>query len=158
MEQPLVVQIGDIGHLEGLIKLATSFRDELGRSGPSDADFKASIKALLLDDDTEFIVALGEAGDCVGFIQQRNRYSMWVSGLEACIEDLYVVPENRHRGVGSRLVEYAVTRAQAKNCGSISLDTNELNQAAILLYTRLGFSSESSRFPGGKQLWFERPL
>jgi len=138
--------------------LATSFRDELGRSEPSDADFKASIKVLLLDGDTEFIVALDEAGDCAGFIQQRYRYSMWASGREACIEDLYVAPESRHRSVGSRLVEYAVARAQAKNCLSIALNTNELNEPAIYLYTRLGFSSESSRFPGGQQLWFERPL
>ena len=158
MEKQFVIQIGDIDHLEGLIKLATSFRDELGRSEPSDADFKASIKALLLDGDTEFIVALDEAGDCVGFIQQRYRYSMWASGREACIEDLYVAPESRRRSVGSRLVEYAVASAQAKNCRSIALDTNELNEPAIYLYKRLGFSSASSRFPGGQQLWFERPL
>ena len=158
MEKPLVIQIGDIGHLEGLIKMATSFRDELGRSKPLEEDFRENIGILLVDGDAEFFVALGDAGDWVGFIQQRYRYSMWVSGLEACIEDLYVVPESRRRSVGSKLVEYAVARAQAKSCRSTSVDTNELNEPAILLYTRLGFSSESSPFPGGKQLWFERPL
>ena len=158
MGKPPVIQMGDLGHLEGLIRLATSFRDELGRSEPSEEGFRENIGTLLVDGDAEFFVALGDAGDCVGFIQQRYRYSMWVSGLEACIEDLYVVPESRRRSVGSKLVEYAVARAHAKNCHSIVLDTNELNEPAILLYTRLGFSSESSRFPGGKQLWFARPL
>ena len=158
MEKQFVIQIGDIGHLEGLIKLASSFRDELGRSKPSEEELRVNLGTLLADGDAEFFVALGDSGDAVGFIQQRYRYSMWVSGLEACIEDLYVVPESRHRSVGSKLVEYAVARAQAKNCRSIALDTNELNEPAILLYTRLGFSSESSRYSGGRQLWFERPL
>ena len=158
MEKQFVIQFGDIGHLEGLIRLATLFRDELERTKPSEEELRDSIRALLVDGGAEFFVALGDAGDCEGFIQQRYRYSMWVSGLEACIEDLYVVPASRGWGVASRLVEYAIARAQAKNCRSIALDTNELNEPAILLYTRLGFSCESSRFTGGKQLWFERPL
>jgi len=104
-----------------------------------------------VDGGAEFFVALDDAGDFVGFIQQRYRYSIWSSGLEACIEDLYVAPESRRRRVGSKLVEYAVNHAQAKNCRSIAVDTNELNEPAILLYSRRGFSSGSSRFPGGKQ-------
>lgn len=158
MEKQFIIQIGEIGHLEGLLKLASDFRDELGLSQPSEEELRDSIRALLVDGGAEFFVALDDAGDCAGFIQQRYRYSMWVSRQEACIEDLYVVPASRRRSAGSKLVGYAVARAQAKNCRSISLDTNELNEPAILLYTRMGFSSESSRFPGGKQLWFERPL
>ncbi len=85
MGKPPVIQLGDLGHLSGLIKLATLFRDELGRSKPSEEDLRESIRTLLLDGGAEFLVALDAAGDCVGFIQQRYRYSMWVSGLEACI-------------------------------------------------------------------------
>ncbi len=158
MGKPLVIRMGDLGHLEGLVKSATSFRDELGRSKPSEEELRKSIRALLVDGGAEFFVALDDAGDFVGFIQQRYRYSIWVSGLEACIEDLYVMPKSRRRRVGSMLVEYAVARAQTKNCRSIAVDTNELNEPAILLDMGLSFSSGSSRFPGGKQLWFERPL
>ncbi len=158
MGKTLVIQLGDLGHLDGLTKLATLFRDELGRSKPSEEELRVSIRTLLVDGGAEFLVALDAAGDCLGFIQQRYRYSMWISGLEACIEDLYVASESRRRNIGSKLVEYAVARAQAKNCRSIALDTNELNEPAISLYTRLGFSSASNRFPGGKQLWYERPL
>ena len=120
MENPLVIQIGDRGHLESLTKMATSFRDELSRSKPSEEEFRENIGILLVDGDAEFFVALGDAGDCVGFIQQRYRYSICVSGLEACIEDLYLAAEHRRRSVGSKLVEYAVARAQAKSCRSIS--------------------------------------
>ncbi len=111
MGKPPFIQIGGIGHLEDLIKLATSFRDELRRTEPSEEEMRESIRTLLMDGDAEFFVALDDAGDSVGFIQQRYRYSMWVSGQEACIEDLYVASESRRRNIGSILVEFAVARA-----------------------------------------------
>ena len=158
MELQPVIRTATADDVSRLLKLATGFRADLGRSRPSDGELRESIRALLADGAAEFFVALGDNGDGLEFIQQRYRYSMWVSGLEACIEDLFVSPESRHNDIGFRLVEYAVARAQGKGCHSITVDTNELNEPAILLYRRLGFSCESSRFADGKQLWFERSL
>ncbi len=152
------IRVAEIGHLESLVRLVAGFRDELGRSGPSDGKLREEVRGLLERGEAEFFVALENDGACVGYIQQRYRYSIWVSGLEACIEDLFITPDVRQTGVGSRLVEYALARARAKGCRAATLDTNELNEPAIRLYRRLGFSCGSSRFPGGKQLWFERSL
>lgn len=144
--------------LDRLQKLSIEFRTELGRTVPSDQDLRGDIRDLLSADDAEFFVAQSDDGNGVGFIQQRYRYSMWVSGLEACLEDLFVTSSCRRQGLARSLVEFAVARGQSKGCQSMVVDTNERNEAAVRLYTQLGFSSRSTGWPGGKQLWLRKEL
>ena len=81
--------------------------------------------------DAEFLVALAEDGAGAGFVQMRYRYSMWLSACEACLEDLFVVPSYRRRGLGRSLVESALERAAEKGCASVVVDTNEQNTPAL---------------------------
>ena len=78
--------------------------------------------------------------------------------LEAELEDVFVVREARRRGVGPRLVAFAITRATAKGGRSLGLSTNERNTEAISLYQRFGFVAESARWQGGRFLWLQRTL
>jgi GNAT superfamily N-acetyltransferase len=82
---------------------------------------------------------------------------MWVSGLEATLEDLVVDPAMRGRGVGGRLVRFALDRAAEKGCVTACLDTNEHNAASTRIYTELGFSAHSKRW-GGSQVFYRVAL
>ena len=113
---------------------------------------------MLINGDAEFFIAFDDTSMAVGYIQQRYRYSLWLSGLEATIEDLYVSPDWRRQGAGTQLVEFAIERARAKGCMAIKLDTNESNRSAIDLYVKLGFSSGSSRYSNSRQLLLEKSL
>ena len=152
------IEIASTDHLDLLTGLAAGFRDHLGRSKPTNVQLAESIGALLADDGTEFLVAIDENGRGVGFAQLRYRYSMWLSATEACLEDLFVAPASRGRGLGTRIVERALERAMEKGCASVVVDTNERNLPAVKLYTGLGFSSSSTRWNMGRQLWFRRRL
>jgi len=147
-----------LSDVDGLLSLVAGFREVLGRGDPKDETLIASLKKLLASDDTEFFLAVDEASGCLGYIQQRYRHSIWLSGLEATLEDLYVSPDRRTMGIGTRLVQFAVKRARENGCKAIKLDTNESNRAAISLYRRLGFSSGNSRFSSSRQLLFEKSL
>ena len=152
------IQMASTGHLDLLTGLAVGLRDHLGRSKPTNAELAESIGALLSDEGAEYLVAIDENGRGSGFAQLRYRYSMWLSAPEACLEDLYVVPARRVCGLGTRLVERALERAAEKGCVSVVVDTNERNLPAVRLYTRLGFSSSSTRWDMGRQLWFRKRL
>jgi ribosomal protein S18 acetylase RimI-like enzyme len=78
--------------------------------------------------------------------------------LEAELEDVFVVREARRRGVGQRLVAFAIARATAKGCRSLGLSTNERNTEAVRLYQRRGFVAESARWQDGRHLWLQRTL
>ena len=158
MSNSLEITIALPEHLELLTGLAVGFRDQLGRSSPTSAELATSIRSLIEDGDAEFLLAVAEDGAGLGFAQLRFRYSMWLSACEACLEDLFVVPSHRHRGLGTSLVERALERAGERGCASVVVDTNEQNIPAIRLYSQLGFSCSSNRYDAGRQLWFRRKI
>jgi ribosomal protein S18 acetylase RimI-like enzyme len=154
----LTVRMASEVDLESLVRLAAAFRDHLGRSTPSEAEFRTSIATLLQDAGTEFFLACDGQGAVLGYVQARYRYSAWTSALEAELEDVFVVPEARRCGVGLRLVQFAIAHAIERGCRSLGLHTNERNEGAVALYRRLGFRSERPRWQGGRQLWLNKSL
>ena len=141
-----------------LAQLAIAFRDYLGQSQPSDADFKNSIAILLKDPDTDFLVARGTDGSPLGYAQLRYRYSAWIPGLGAEIEDLFVLPSARRQGIGLELANAVSERAKQRACRVVGLNTNERNEAALGLYQRLGFTAERAAWNGSRQLWLEKKI
>jgi ribosomal protein S18 acetylase RimI-like enzyme len=159
MEKTVEVRLASATDLEALVSLATAFRDHVGLSAPSAADFRTAIARLLQDRDTEFFVAWSACGGGgLGYVQSRYRYSAWTMALEAEIEDVFVRQTARRRGVGKQLVACAMARATAKGCHTIGLNTNERNTGAVALYQQLGFSAARARWHGGRQLWLTKVL
>jgi GNAT superfamily N-acetyltransferase len=143
--------------LDNLANLIANFRDHLGLKFPHQAEIVSSLNKLLVKDNVEFLIAY--TGDIsVAYTQIRYYYSLWSTGIEAQIEDLFVLPGARGRGLGSRLVQSVICCARGRGCRLIVLNTNELNTEALRLYTKIGFTSERSRWQDGRQLWLEMPL
>ena len=152
------IRQADPSDLDALQSLVCGFREVLGRRLPDDDTLRESLEELLMSRDTEFFIALGDTSMAVGYIQQRYRYSLWLSGLEATLEDLYVSSDSRRLGVGTQLVQFAIESAREKGCKVIKVDTNESNRSAMDLYFKLGFTSGSSRYSNSRQLLLERSL
>ncbi|QND51014.1 GNAT family N-acetyltransferase [Phyllobacterium sp. 628] len=121
-----------------IVAMAILFRNHLERDAPSDVQFGNSIRKLLTSQDAEFCIATYDEKP-VGYVLQRFRYSMWASGLEATIEDLFVDPKSRKLGIGKSLIGFALSRAQKAGCVGVCLDTNEFNIASTKIYTGFGF-------------------
>ena len=71
---------------------------------------------------------------------------------------MFVVREARQQGVGLKLMELATTRAIARGCRSMGLNTNERHTGALALYRKCGFVAKRVRWDGGRQLWLVRSL
>jgi GNAT superfamily N-acetyltransferase len=125
-------------------RLLTEFRDWIGAAGPDDASFAASVRRLMDDPATEYLLA-GAGPDAV--CQVRYRHSVWSGADDCCIEDVFVRESARGQGLGRALVEAALERARARGCRRAELDTHAGNAAALALYRSLGFTS---RRPGGE--------
>jgi GNAT superfamily N-acetyltransferase len=120
MRTDVTIRIATKADLDALVQLAVDFRDHVEQSTPSAAEFRASIALLLGEASTEFFLATTPTGAAVGYVQCRYRYSAWRLALEAELEDVFVVCEVRRRGVGQRLVAFAIARAIAKGCRSLA--------------------------------------
>ena len=78
-------------------------------------------------------------GDSGGFVLVR------AAGGEAEILTLAVAPAARRRGIGSALISAACRQAQEMGADTMFLEVSRSNEAAITLYTRLGFREVGRR-------------
>jgi GNAT superfamily N-acetyltransferase len=60
-------------------------------------------------------------------------------GKSAWLDELYVLPEKRGRGIGTALVEEVIARCRASGCAAIDLEVDQEHQDAERLYSRHGF-------------------
>jgi ribosomal protein S18 acetylase RimI-like enzyme len=138
--------------------LVAGFRDHLKAAGPSDLELARELPRALADPALEFCCAwLG--GDPAGYTQTRFWGSIWAAGLEAQLDDLYVVPAARGRAVGRALLRHALARAAARGALRFGLTTNEANAAAQALYRSEGLAPQShALYPGGREVLWVRSL
>jgi GNAT superfamily N-acetyltransferase len=142
--------------IPALVTLALAFRDHLERPRPTRAEFETGVARLIAAPDAEFCLAFQE-GQPVGYALLRFRPSLWATGLEATLEDLFVGQESRGHGLGRGLVGFALERARGRGCVTVCLDTNEKNLASTRIYRSFGFDDHSRRW-GGSQRFFRLSL
>ena len=141
-----------------LASLILRFRDHLAATVPTDRDLERHLPRALDDSGIEFCCAW-LAEEAVGYTQTRFLTSVWVPGIEAHLEDLFVVAPARGKAVGRALLRHAVERAQARGARRFSLNTNEGNGVAQALYRAEGLSSQShALYPGGREVLWVRDL
>jgi GNAT superfamily N-acetyltransferase len=158
MTEVMTVRQAAVSDCEALVPLIASFRDHLGRREPATDAIASSLNRLLPDPSTEFLLAFDAKHGPLGYSQTKFRFSLWASGAEAQLDDLFVLPAARRSGVGTRLLAASIERARERGALVIGLNTNERNVEALHLYTRLGFTAVRARWGAGRQLWLELDL
>jgi GNAT superfamily N-acetyltransferase len=132
----------------------SGFRDWQGKRKPADDVIERTVRALLADPNTEFLLA----GDpAAGVCQLRYRLSVWTGTDDCCLEDLFVEADARGSGFGRELVAAALQRAREHGCARMDLDANEANEPALALYRSVGFDSWSAA-AGGNDLFMRLRL
>ena len=76
--------------------------------------------------------------DAVGFAVWFSTYSTFLSRPGIYLEDLFVVPEWRGRGVGRALLRHLARIAVDAGCGRIEWSVLDWNGTAIGFYRRIG--------------------
>ena len=95
----------------------------------------------------------------VGIAAVRFREAIFNDKLDAYLEEFYVVPEQRGRGLGRALLERVLETARERGAGRIDLGTAENDLAARHLYESFGFTNlEQPDDEGTTMLFYERDL
>ena len=111
---------------------------------PADLDgIETVVSALLQSGASDFLLATVEDRP-VGCLQIAYRLSTWHAAPYAYIEDFYLAPEARARGIGSKMLDYALQRADGQRVDEIVLDVRVENSAEQRLYARFGFAASGS--------------
>lgn len=78
-------------------------------------------------------------GPAVGVIVANFHWSLKFAGRALWIEELFVSPDERRRGLGRALVQRVVTYAESHDVEGIDLEAYQGNTPASVLYRTMGF-------------------
>ena len=148
----ITIRRAEAADAAAVARLLHDFNTEFGDPTPGVAALTERAGEMIAAE--EMIVMLAGEGP-EGLAQLRLRPSVWSGALDAYLEEVYVAPAHRGRGIGRVLLESVLEVARAQGATRIDLGTSETDTAAIGLYESCGFSNLEH---GAKMLFYERDL
>jgi ribosomal protein S18 acetylase RimI-like enzyme len=121
-------------------QLLHDFNREFDEPTPGPAVLADRIRDLLSGGDTLVLLA---GTDPDGLVVLRFRPSIWNTGSECYLAELYVSPHRRGRGLGRALIEAALREARIRGADTMDIGVDEPDLVARHLYESLGFSNRS---------------
>lgn len=126
-------------HLERVLSLVAAFHTEAGIAS-TDKTRAAGIAPLLDGVPHGCAYLIGPPRAPIGYIVITFGWSVEFGGLDAIIDELYIRPGVRGRGIASEAL-IALPRALAgAGLRAIHLEVDKTNAPALKLYQRAGFS------------------
>ena len=96
---------------------------------------------IIADPDIGSILVARHQDRVVGMVNLLYTVSTALGECVALLEDMVVAPASRSAGVGTRLLQEAISLARAKTCKRITLLTDLDNASAQGFYQKHGFNS-----------------
>jgi ribosomal protein S18 acetylase RimI-like enzyme len=156
MEKPEIqIRRAEVRDATDIARLLHDFNLEFSEPTPGVEALKETIARLLSAD--EITVLLAGKGPA-GLALLRFRPGIWSAGLEAYLQELYVVPALRGQGVGRSLLAEAIDLARERGAEGIDLNTGETDTAARGLYESMGFTNREGSPDGPSMLFYEREI
>jgi ribosomal protein S18 acetylase RimI-like enzyme len=149
------VRRAEAGDAPAVARLLHDFNTEFGEPVPEVEVLAPRFRRLIDAGDVTALLA-GDGPD--GFATLRFRPSVHSDALDAYLEELYVVPDQRGQGLGRALLEAAMDTARELGADHIDLGTSEDDVAARALYESVGFTNREGRPDGPVMLYYERDL
>jgi GNAT superfamily N-acetyltransferase len=82
-------------------------------------------------------------GEPAGFALYFTSYSTWLGHHGIRLEDLYVTPEHRRKGIGKALLAKLASIAVEQGCPRLEWDVLAWNQPAIDVYESIGATTQT---------------
>lgn len=98
-----------------------------------------SLKETLFGDHAHAEVIIGYLDHApVSFAIFFHNYSTFLGRSGIYLEDLYVRPEARGKGIGQKILVFIAQLAKSRNCGRVEWSVLDWNEPAIGFYKKIG--------------------
>lgn len=125
----------DFDHFIALVDALAGYE----RLEPPDAEARERLRRDGFGEEPRFRAYLAELdGRTVGYAITYHTYSSFLARPTLFLEDIFVLPEARGRGVGRAFFRYLAARAVEEGCGRMEWMVLDWNRPAIDFYERLG--------------------
>jgi len=151
---PLPVREAGTDDAAGVAELLHDFNVEFATPTPGAAVLAKRLEQLLQGDGM-FAVIAGEPP--VGLALVSLRQNVWFEGPVALLDELYVVPGQRNRGIGTTLLRAAEDESRRRGSTELEINVDGDDVDARRFYERHGYTN---REPGQTEprLYYHREL
>jgi len=140
------------GDAPAIARLLHDFNSEYSEPTPGVAALTGYSRQLLATGAMAVLLA-GAGPDGISLVRFRD--SIWTGGPEAHLQELYVVPPLRGRGIGRALLEATIALAVEAGAAGVDLNTGATDTVARALYESAGFSNREGAPDGPSMLFYE---
>lgn len=133
----LTLQPADLTHEKDVLAMAHAFHAEDGH--PLKPSSPGAIRALLSGSPLGRIHLLRAGGEIAGYCAECFTMSLEFGGIVTIVDDLYLKPTFRGRGLGARTLALLEAGARARHSVQLFLEVENANEGARRLYERNGF-------------------
>ena len=99
-------------------------------------NYKRTFDEMMLRDTYVWGYIFEDGGEACGFALLSKTYSQEAGGYSVTIEEIYIDPEHRGRGLATEFFEYL---KQQKEIMRLRIEVEDYNEGAKRLYERMGF-------------------
>jgi ribosomal protein S18 acetylase RimI-like enzyme len=139
---PHLIRLATLTDVDALVRLMRQFYAEAGF--PLSEDIASRTFETLLDDSRLGQVWVIESdGHPAGFVVLTVSFSMEFGGLRGFIDDFYVSPQYRNRGLGHAALEEVKRACVRRGVRALLVETGPENQAALTAYRSVGFTDSA---------------
>jgi len=131
------VRVAEVADAGVAAQMLHDFNLEFDTPTPGPALLEERLLRMLGRDD---VVVLLAGDPAAGVALLTFRPSVWDSGPVALLEELYVRPDLRRRGIGHTLLERAVALAEARGSQTFEINVDEGDTDARRFYEAHGFT------------------
>jgi ribosomal protein S18 acetylase RimI-like enzyme len=97
-----------------------------------------AVRTLLTHPRQGRIWLICDRGKPVGYVVLTFGFSLEFGGREAVLEELYLMPSSRHRGIGACAVSFITSEARLLGMRALHLEVASWNTAARRVYEKAG--------------------
>lgn len=131
--------------LHAIVKMIAN--DALGKTrenyqNPLPNEYLEAFKNINSDPNQELIVVENNLSEVIGTLQLSYiQYLTYQGGIRAQIEAVRIREDQRGKGMGQKMFEWAIHRARQKGAHLLQLTTDKKRPEAIKFYEKLGFKA-----------------
>jgi len=137
MTQP-ILQLADPADLDRLLPMVASYHAFEGLETTHEHRARA-VAQLLADAHLGRIYLIADVGQVKGYIALCFGYSIEFGGLDAFIDEFFLLPSVRGKGIGGQVLEAVKIEAREVGITALHLEVAHDNGPAKRLYARHGF-------------------
>jgi len=136
---PHLIRLATLTDVDTLVRLMQQFYAESNFTLPEAFAFR-SFEALLDDSRLGQVWVIEHDGHPAGFVVLTVSFSMEHGGLRGFVDDFYVAPQYRNRGLGHAALEEVKRACVRRGVRALLVETGPENQAAMSAYRSVGFA------------------